>query len=64
MYEVSFDVVKNGDPDGFAPYALVCADLERAIALSSLLLKMSCSEVSYNYIQINPLTKHDYEKKN
>lgn len=64
MYEVSFDVIKNGDPDGFAPFAIVCADLERALALSSLLQKISTPEVCYNYIQINPLKIKDHEKKN
>lgn len=62
MYVVSF---KNAPKDLALPFAVVerfvVADLERALALASLLQKISTPEVPFGSIIVEPFIKEENE---
>ena len=54
MYEVSFNLFVKDHAKESCPNYLVVPDLERALAVASMLQKVSTPEVTFDAIQVKP----------
>lgn len=61
MYEVSFKNVAKALDLPFEPLqSVMCADLERALALASMLQKVSTPEVQFGDITVQPFKSESH----
>lgn len=67
MYQVRFEEVakdRNFDHNATLLQGIACSDLERALALASLLQKISTEFVRYENIIVEPINTIDHETQN
>lgn len=54
MYKVSFNQIVKDHENESCPNYLYCSDLERGLAIASLLQKVSTSDVQFDGIMVHP----------
>lgn len=65
MYQVKFILKCKGEINVTMPFCdcILCGDVDRALALASMLRKISTPEVEYAEVIVEPFKSKDDEKK-